>query len=63
MFPIFFHNHGIILYDFGVILKIKFSLSLTVVRVLKLQNVYNPMLSYSRPVVSKAQTGVTMNSS
>ena len=27
MFPIFLHNHGIILYDFGVILKIKFSLS------------------------------------
>ena len=27
VFPIFLHNHGIILYDFGVILKIKFSLS------------------------------------
>ena len=26
VFPIFLHNHGIILYDFGVILKIKFSL-------------------------------------
>ena len=36
-------------------------LSLSVVRVLKLQNVYNPLLSYSRPVVSKEQTGVTIN--
>ena len=36
-------------------------LSLTVVRELKLLNVYSPMLNYSRPVVSKEQTGVTIN--
>ena len=36
-------------------------LSRTVVRVLELQNVHNPLLSYPRPVVSKKQAGVTIN--